>query len=163
MSQALALAVIAGIISGALGLAPLLGSFALVLLSYFVQLPLMLVGLTLGLAAALVAAFSAVLVSGFIAGPLAALIFAIAFALPAVWVVRQALLSRQEPEAGIIWYPPGLILAQLAVMAVLVLAFAFFAFTGQPGGLVGAIEAVLAMALEQLSAATGQPPPDAAL
>ena len=163
MSQALALAVLAGIVSGALGLAPLLGSFALVLLSYFVQLPLMLAGLTMGLAAAMVAALSATLVSGFIAGPLAAVIFAIAFALPSVWVVRQALLSRQDPGAGLIWYPPGMILAQLAVMAVLALAFAFIAFNGQPGGLVGAIETVLALALEQLSAATGQPSPDAAL
>lgn len=162
MSQVLALAVLAGIISGALGLAPLTGSFGLVLLSYFVQLPIMLAGLTMGLAAALVAALTAAIISTLIAGLLPALIFLVALALPALWVVRQALLSRQD-QGSLVWYPPGAILAQLTVMAVLALALAFFAFMGQPGGLPGAIEVMLIQAFEQLSAAAGQPAPDAAL
>lgn len=162
MSQALALAVLAGIISGGLGLAPLSGSFGLVLLSYFVQLPLMLAGLTMGLAAALIAIVTAVTVSALIAGPLPAMIFAIAFALPVLLVVRQALLSRQDQQHGVVWYPPGLILAQLTVMAITALALAFLAFMGQPGGLLGIIETVLAQAFGQLSEITGQPAPDAA-
>lgn len=162
MSQVLALAVLAGIVSGALGLAPLTGSFGLVLVSYFVQLPIMLAGLTMGLAAALVAALTAVIISALTAGFLPAVIFFAALAFPALLVVRQALLSRQD-QAGVVWYPPGLILAQLTVMAVLGLAFAFLAFMGQPGGLPGAIETVLIQAFEQISAAAGQPPPDAAV
>ncbi len=160
MSQALALAVLAGIISGALGLAPISGSIALVLVSYFVLLPMMLAGLTLGLAAALVAAVSAILLNGVIAGILPALIFAAAFALPALLVVRQALLSRQDQAEGLIWYPPGLILAQLTVLAVLLLVLAFFAFMGRPDGLMGVIEAVLVDAIQQISEAAGQPAPD---
>ncbi len=162
MSQALALAVLAGVISGGLGLAPLSGSFGLVLISYFVQLPIMLVGLTMGLASALVAAATAVIISTLIAGLLPALIFLVAFVLPALWVVRQALLSRQDQQAGLIWYPPGLIVAQLTVMAVLGLTLAFLAFMGQPGGLPGAIETMLVQGFEQLSAAAGQPMPDVA-
>jgi len=160
MSQALALAVLAGIISGALALAPLTGSLALVLISYFVQLPMMLAGLTMGLAAAIVAALAAIVLSGLMAGIYTALIFAVAFALPALLVVRQALLSQQDQEAGLIWYPPGEILAQLTVMVVLALAAAFFAFSGQPGGLLGFIETMLAEAIEQLTSATEQPPMD---
>lgn len=157
MSQALALAVLAGIISGALALAPLTGSFALLLISYFVQLPMMVAGLTMGLTAALIAALAAIVLNGFIGGIIPALIFAIVFAMPALLVVRQALLSRQDPEAGLIWFPPGMILAQLAVMTVLALAAAFFAFAGQPGGLVGLIETMLSELAEQLTAADGQP------
>ncbi len=160
MSQALALAVLAGIISGALGLAPISGSIALVLVSYFVLLPMMLAGLTMGLTAALIAAVSAIILNGLIAGVLPALIFAIAFALPALLVVRQALLSRQDPAEGVVWYPPGLILAQLTVVAVVLLAAAFFAFMGQPDGLLGIIEAVLVDAIQQISEAAGQPSPD---
>lgn len=163
MSQALALAVLAGIISGGLGLAPLSGSFGLVLISYFVQLPILLAGLTMGMASAIIAVVTAGVISTLIAGLLPALIFLAVFALPSLWVVRQALLSRQDQQAGLIWYPPGPILAQLAVMAVLALALAFFAFMGQPGGLPGAIEVMLVQAFEQLSAAAGQPAPEAAI
>ncbi|MGI9418151.1 MAG: DUF2232 domain-containing protein [Geminicoccaceae bacterium] len=159
MSQALALAVLAGVISGGLGLAPLSGSFGLILVSYFVQLPIMLAGLTMGLPSAIVAVVTAGIISTLIAGLLPAFIYLAAFALPALWVVRQALLSRQD-QAGLVWYPPGLILAQLTVMAVLAIAFAFFAFMGQPGGLLGVIETMLTQAFEELSAAAGQSAPD---
>jgi hypothetical protein len=157
MSQALALAVLAGIVSGALGLAPLSGSVAFILVSYFVQLPMMLAGLTMGLAAALVAALAAILLSALIGGVLAALVFAVAFALPALLLVRQALLSRQDPAAGLVWYPPGFILAELTVLAVLGLALAFVALMGADGGLVGFIESMLAEAIDQFTLATGQP------
>ena len=165
MSQALAIAVLAGIISGALGLAPLLGSVVMVVISYFVQLPLMLVGLTMGFAAAIVASMAAIGLNALIAGPLPALIFGVAFAMPSLLLVRQALLSRQDEadqdeNAGLIWYPPGLILALLTAMAVLTLAFVFLAFSGQPGGLVGFIEAMLIEVIEQLSAASNSPLPD---
>lgn len=161
MPQALALAVLAGIISGGLALAPLAGSIALMLLAYFVQLPIMLAGLTLGLAAALVAVAAAALVNGLIAGLLPALIFLAVFAAPTLLVVRQALLSQQQSN-GTIWYPPGLILAQLTVMATLGIALAFAAFMDQPDGLLGVIETTLAETIGQLSAATGQPVPDLA-
>lgn len=160
MSQALALAVLAGIVSGGLGLAPVLGSFGLVLISYFVQLPMILVGLTMGLSAALIAAATATVLSALIAGPMPALIFVIAFALPSLLVVRQGLLSRQD-QTGLVWFPPGLILAQLTVMAVLTLALAFFAFSSQPGGLIGVIETMMREVFEQIGAAAGQPFPEA--
>jgi hypothetical protein len=159
MSQALALAVLAGIVSGGLGLAPLSGSLGFVLVSYFVQLPLMLAGLTMGLAAALIACMAAMVLNGLIGGVLPALIFGVAFAAPALLVVRQALLSRQD-QSGLVWYPPGLILAHLALLTVVVLALAFLALSGQPGGLLGTIETVLLEGAALVSEAAGQPAPD---
>ena len=158
MSQALAFAVLAGIVSGSLALAPLSGSISLVLLAYFVQLPLMLAGLTMGLAAAIVATLSATLINGAIAGLLPALIFLVILGLPALLLVRQALLSRQQ-AGDLIWYPPGLILAQLTAMAAAGIALAFVVFIGQPGGLLGAIETFLADAIAELSNAASRPVP----
>ncbi len=159
MSQALALAVLAGIISGGLALLPLTGSIGLVLLGYFVQLPLMLTGLTMGLMAALIAVVCAALVNALIAGPIAALIFFIAFALPAIVVVRQALLSRAA-SGDTVWYPPGLILGILTAMATLGLVIGFAMFMGQPGGLLGVIDRSLTEAIREITEAAGQGVPD---
>jgi len=159
MSQALALAVLAGIISGGLGLLPLTGSIGLVFLGYFVQLPLMLAGLTMGLMATIIAVAGAVLVNMVIVGPIAALIFFAAFSLPALVVVRQALLSRAENGATV-WYPPGLILAVLTAIATFGVVLSFAAFMGQPGGLLGVIDRSLTEAIRELTEATGQSLPD---
>lgn len=159
MSQAIALAVLAGIISGGLALLPLTGAISLLFLGYFVQLPLMLTGLTMGLIAAVVAVFSAVLVNLFIVGPIASLIFCIVFAVPAIVVVRQALLSRTE-NGTTAWYPPGLILAWLTVIAAVALVGGFALFMGRPGGLLGVIDLSLTEAITQLTEAAGQEVPD---
>ena len=161
MSQALALAVLAGIISGGLALMPLTGSIGLVFIGYFVQLPLMLAGLTMGLMASIIAVASAALVNLFIIGPVGALIFFIAFALPVLVVVRQALLSRVENGATV-WYPPGLILALLTAIATFGLILAFMMFMGQPGGLLGVIDRSLTEAIRDITDATGQSLPDLA-
>ncbi len=161
MSQALAFAVLAGIISGGLGLLPLTGSIGLMFLGYFVQLPLMLAGLTMGFTATMIAVASAILVNMVIVGPIAAFIFFIAFSLPAIVVVRQALLSRVE-NGTTVWYPPGLILALLTAIAAFGVALAFAAFMGQPGGLLGVIDRSLTEAIRELTAATGQSLPDLA-
>lgn len=159
MSQALALAVLAGVISGALALLPLTGSISVLFLGYFVQLPLMLAGLTMGLTATMIAVASAVLLNAVIAGLITAPIYLMAFALPALLVVRQALLSREENGATI-WYPPGQILAQLTAIATAGLVLAFVAFTGEDGGLLGVIDRSLTGAIEGLMGTAGQTIPD---
>ena len=159
MSQALALAVLAGIISGGLALLPLTGSIGLVFLGYFVQLPLMLAGLTMGFMATIIAVASAALISVVMVGPAAALIFFIAFALPCLVVIRQALLSRVE-NGTTVWYPPGLILALLTAIATFGVVLGFAAFMGQPGGLLGVIDRSLTEAIQDLTAAAGQSLPD---
>lgn len=151
MPQAIGLVVLAGLISAGLFLALLTGLPGMVLLAYLVQLPLMFIGLTMGLTGSVVAMVVAVLVIGVIAGAVAAVIYAMVQGLPALVVVRQALLRRQT-GAGVEWYPPGLLLAQLTVVAALGIAAAFFLFLGEPGGLYGAIEGFLTTALSDLGA-----------
>ncbi len=161
MPQAFALAVLAGTVSGGMALLPLTGSFALIFLGYFVQLPLMLAGLTMGLMATIIAAVSATMLIALIVGPFGALIFLAALAVPAVIVVRQALLSRTV-NGNTEWYPPGLILALLTVFAAAGLVLGFVMFLDEPGGLLGMIDRSLTEAIEQLTEAAGQSVPDMA-
>ena len=76
----------------------LTGVPGMVLFAYFVQLPLMFVGLAMGLTASVVAVASALLINGVIAGAVATMIYGLIQALPALIVVRQALLSRQQGQ-----------------------------------------------------------------
>ena len=96
MPQILGLAVLAGVVSSALFLCLLTGVPGMVLFAYFVQLPLMFAGLAMGLTASMVAVASALLINGLIAGAVATMIYGVIQALPALIVVRQALLARQD-------------------------------------------------------------------
>jgi Predicted membrane protein (DUF2232) len=151
MPQTLGLAVLAGVVSSALFLCLLTGVPGMVLFAYFVQLPLMLAGLAMGLTASMVAVASALLINGVIAGAVATMIYGLIQALPALIVVRQALLSRQDGQS-VEWYPPGLLLAQLTCVAGLGIGLAFLLLLDHPGGLQGAIEAFLASALVEMGA-----------
>ncbi len=151
MPQILGLAVLAGVVSSALFLCLLTGVPGMVLFAYFVQLPLMLAGLAMGLTASMVAVASALLINGLIAGAVATLIYGVIQALPALIVVRQALLARQD-GGNVEWYPPGLLLAQLTCVAGLGIGLAFLLLLDHPGGLQGAIEAFLASALVEMGA-----------
>lgn len=160
MPQTLGLAVLAGVVSSTLFLCLLTGVPGMVLFAYFVQLPLMLAGLAMGLTASVVAVASALLINGVIAGAVAALIYGAIQAVPALIVVRQALLSRQQGQ-DIEWYPPGLLLAQLTCVAGLGIGLAFLMLLDHPGGLQGAIEAFLASALVEMGAIEAEAVPSA--
>jgi hypothetical protein len=160
MPQTIGLVVLAGVVSAAFFLALLTGLPGMVVLAYLVQLPLLFIGFTMGLTGSVVALGAAVVVVGLIAGAVAALIYAMVQGLPALVVVRQALLNRPGGE-GVEWYPTGLVLAQLTVIAALGIAVAFVLFLGEPGGLRGAIEGFLTTALTELGAldaGAGVPP-----
>ncbi|MGH6917775.1 MAG: DUF2232 domain-containing protein [Geminicoccaceae bacterium] len=162
MPQTLGLAVLAGVASSALFLCLLTGVPGMVLFAYFVQLPLMFAGLAMGLTASMVAVAGALLINGVIAGAIAAVIYGLIQALPALIVVRQALLSRQQGE-DVEWYPPGLLLAQLTCLAALGIGLAFFLLLDHPGGLQGAIEEFLASALVEMGAIEAEAVPSAEL
>jgi hypothetical protein len=149
MPQVIGLAVLAGLISSALFLSLVSGVPGMVGFAYFVQLPLLLVGLSLGPAASALAAASACLTGGLIAGFMAAVVYGLVQALPALVVVRQALLSRQG-EHGAEWFPPGVLLAQLTILATLGIGVTYVLMLDQPGGLPGMIEATLTLMLESL-------------
>ncbi len=151
MPQTLGLAILAGVVSAGLFLCLLTGVPGMVLFAYFVQLPLMFAGLAMGLTASAVAIVGALLINGVIAGAVATAIYGLVQALPALIVVRQALLSRQQGKA-VEWYPPGLLLAQLTCLAALGIGLVFLMLLDHPGGLQGAIEDFLTEALAGLGA-----------
>lgn len=161
MPQTVGLAVLAGVVSSALFLCLLTGVPGMVLFAYFVQLPLVFAGLAMGLTASMVAVAGALLINGVIAGAVATAIYALVQALPALIVVRQALLSRNEGQT-VEWYPPGRLLSQLTGLAALGVALAYFMLLDYPGGLQGAIEEFLMSALADLGAVEMQavPPPE---
>ncbi|MEZ5866843.1 MAG: hypothetical protein R3D25_23230 [Geminicoccaceae bacterium] len=75
------------------------------LFAYFVQLPLLFVGLSFGLAPAGLASFgSAGLVMAF-GGGIAALVFIVIQVAPCLLTTRQALLSRVGQDGKTEWYP----------------------------------------------------------
>ena len=140
-------ALAAGVASALLYLSILSGSPGSFVLAYFSQAPLFLTGLALGLVPASIACGIA-LVGLVAATELAtAALFVLLTALPVLYVVRQALQSRQDPSGNAEWYPPGLILGGLTVYGLVLLGAAELYYAGTPGGLEAAarhyIEAVL--------------------
>tara|TARA_B100000676_G_scaffold305066_1_gene358472 strand:+ start:244 stop:1182 length:939 start_codon:yes stop_codon:yes gene_type:complete len=96
-----------GVISALLYALVTHGSIGGVLLAYFCQLPLFVIGLSLGTTASVIA--GAIAAAGIIAvsGVLGAFIFFLLNAAPVVLLVRQGLLSRTDAHENIEWYPPG--------------------------------------------------------
>jgi hypothetical protein len=142
-----AFAIVAGLVSAGLYLSLLSGLPGMVVIAYFVQLPLMVTGFCLGAGATVMAAAGGIVATGLIAGIVAAALFAVIQSAPAVFVVRQALLSR-EVDGRTEWFPAGLLLAQLTIVAALAVVVGFVAFLGEPEGLKGAVESYLIAALE---------------
>lgn len=141
MSKTTVIALVGGVASAFLFVALLTGSPAAMLFVYMVPLPLFLVGLSQGLAAAAIAAVSATAVTGAVGGLSLAMIFAVVIALPILFVVRQALLSRPGPDGKTEWYPPGLLLGWLTGLAAAALAFIVLIQWGGGGDLPDAIRA----------------------
>ena len=83
------------------------------LFAYFVQLPLLFVGLALGVPHAGLTVLLAVALVGLLGGWLAAAFYLVLESLPSLLVTRLALLSRRTGDGGIEWYPPGLLVGQL--------------------------------------------------
>ena len=151
MPQVIGLAVLAGLISSTLFLSLSSGLPGMVLLAYFVQLPLLFIGLSLGLTASVIAVAGAILVCALLAGLVGAGLFLLVQAVPAMVVIRQSLLARRA-NGALEWYPPGLVLAQLTALAAVAISATFVLMLGQPGGLEGAISDFLSSALAELGA-----------
>jgi len=133
MRQALLISFGGGALCAVLYLSVLLGGPGAILLSYFSQLPLYLVGLALGTVPVLTAAAAATLFIALAGGLLGAGLFALLSGVPAVLVVRQALLSRTDADGRAQWYPTGRLAALLAVLASTVFVLAALAFSGEAG------------------------------
>ena len=87
----------------------------------------------------------------------AALGYALLHALPALFTVRQALLRRTD-QGRTEWFPVGLLLTQLTVLAGLGVLVAFVLLGGRPGGLPGFIEEHLRVGLSEVGLLEGTTP-----
>jgi hypothetical protein len=148
MPHPLGIAALCGLISGALFLSLLFGLPGM-LLVYFAQLPVLFAGLTLGLTGSGIAVIGAIAMIGMMVGMAAALGYALLHALPALFTVRQALLRRDD-RGQTEWFPIGLLLTQLTVLAGIGVVLAFLLLGGEPGGLPGFIEQHLRAGLTEL-------------
>ena len=148
MPHPLGVAVLCGLLSAVLFVSLLLGLPGM-LLVYFAQLPVLFAGLTLGLSASAIAVVGAVVVIGLMLSMAAALGYALLHALPALFTVRQALLYRTD-QGKTEWFPAGLLLTQLTLLAGAGVILAFLLLGSEPGGLPGFIEAHLREGLTDL-------------
>lgn len=134
MAPTLLLAACGGLASAVLYMSALVGSTGALILVYLAPLPLMVLGLGLGLASILLGGVAAAAGIAVVAGPVAGLAYAATNLLPALVVVRQALLTRTGPDGNLEWYPPGLLMAWLTALGVAMLvAGALFSADGADG------------------------------
>jgi len=115
MSKQLLTAVGAGAASVLIALPMVSGSPFGFMLYYVAALPLYLAGLALGPTAGLIAAFSSVVLAGLLGGSVLAGVFGLSHALPAVMIIRRALMQAPVPPNGNgDWYPAGRLIAGLS-------------------------------------------------
>jgi hypothetical protein len=140
----------AGVASAVLQAAPLTGSLSAIMLWYFAQLPLFLVGLSLGTGAGVVAGGVATVLLALFGGIMFA-ISSMAFHAPAILVARQAMLSRPDGQGGVEWYPPGRLLVGMIGAAALLFFAALLWGASESGGLEAIMRAHVAEALKNLT------------
>ncbi len=129
-TNALLLAICAGLISAVVFASATTGPMLLRLVLFFLTpLSLYLAGLGLGPAHAAIAAATATLSVLLVTNPAAATLYGISEAVPAVIMSRLALLSRGD-EAAREWYPIGRIIAAAALMSGAFAAMMLFAMSG---------------------------------
>jgi len=150
MARQALIAVGAGLTSALASLAFIAGApFALTLV-YLAPLPMMMAGLALGFRATVFGSLAGFMTIGMFGGMTSAAIFGLVHALPALMVVNLALMKREPPEGGTVWFPPGPIAAMLAVLGAGFLVSAALMVASGPG-LQGLITAHLGEAFTMMA------------
>jgi hypothetical protein len=145
---AAAIAVAFGGAGAGLFLTLLLGTPGAMILFYLMQLPLFVTGLWLGTGAAAIAGTTACVVLLLASGMMAVIAFAALAAGPIVLLVRQALLARQGPDAGLHWYPAGLLAAWLTALGLAEIGGAVLVLGG-PRSALATLSSHIAQALDR--------------
>ena len=125
MPKYVLIAIAGGLLTALLHLSTETGNPGTLIFAYFTLLPLFMVGLAKGLAAVAISGTIALVVTGVAVKFTVAVMFALAYAVPAVAMVRMALVKRQTPEGTTEWYPAGRMMSWLTGYS----AAALIAFT----------------------------------
>jgi len=146
-----AIAVGAGLASALAFLFAGSGTLFGMLLTYFAQLPLFLVALSLGAPASMAASAAGVLTVVILAGGIfSGLAYVLFNAVPVFVFVRQALLSQTDQQGVVHWYPAGLLLGWLTAAGAALLTIAAVWLAVQPAGLEGTVTTYVETILEQV-------------
>lgn len=137
------IAVAAGLLSALLFLSARWSILGALVLEFFAPISLIAAGLALGLAASLIAGAAAALAVVLVTDLPALVIFATADAVPALMIVRFALLSREDANGAVEWYPPGHLLVWITALGIAFFLAAAIITGFQPGGLQARISALL--------------------
>ena len=156
MRQDLWITALAAAASAALYLSLTLGMLGAPFFAYFVQLPLLFVGLSIGLSSGTLAGLGSLGVVIVFGGSIAALVFVVVQVAPSLLTVRQALLNRQGQDGSVEWYPPGLVLGQLVLYAAVVMVLALVWVRLVTGSIEVAFTTAIAQVLEQMGATGDQ-------
>ncbi len=112
------ISVAAGLLSAVLYLSTKWSILGALIFALFSPLPLFATGLGLGLAAGVAAALTATIAVALVANFMGVAVFAIAYVAPPLMVVRFALLHRTAADGTTEWYPPGRLLAWIALFGI---------------------------------------------
>ena len=152
MPRTMIFAVLAGVASGVVFIAPMYESVLGMLFINFTHLPLFLVGLGLGTVAVGVAALTGTVFVGVAHGVGPLLSFLAIIALPTALAVRQALLWRKADDGKVAWYPPGRLLALMVCYGAAAFILLYMVMgNDNTGGGIGMIESMRALLDEMFS------------
>jgi hypothetical protein len=136
--------------SAALYLSLTVGVLGAPFFAYFVQLPLLFIGLSLGLSSASLAGLGSLGIVIVFGGSVAALVFLVVQLGPSLLTIRHALLNRRAADGAEEWYPPGLIIGHLVIYAAVVLVLALLWVWFATGSIETAFAAAIAQVMGQL-------------
>lgn len=153
MGRAAAFTALAGLASAVLFLSLIFGATGAPALLYFVQLPLLLAGLGLGFQSAVAAAAGAGLLVTLLGDLVLLAVFALVEVVPALILVRAALLWRATPDGGREWFPAGLVVGRLVLYTLLAGTLGLLWLDSSSGGL----EALFGRIAGQVATGTGDP------
>ena len=148
-----AFALLAALASAVIFASVLTGSFLGILVGYFTNLPVMAVGLSLGVTNAAIAALAGTAAVALFGGLSLAVPYGLLFALPALVLVRQALLRRPASAGTVEWYPGGYLAVWLVGLAALLFGGTLALLSREEGGVAAALSQLLTSALGKLGPA----------
>ena len=127
------------------------GTPASLILVYFAQLPLMLIGLSFGSASGIIAGATGIIALFVAGGAIISGGFAVGSAFPSALVSRQALLSRSTADGQIEWYPLGSVLAWLVLWGATVTSVILLVLFSQQHDFPATLQVLLSSTLEKMA------------
>ena len=151
MAQYWLLAIGGGVVSTIIYVLAGHGAFGGMLLAYFAPLPVLAVGLGLGATAGAVSSIAATLIMLVVGGFMAAAVYALMNAIPAIILLRQAMLSRTNDQGDQEWYPAGNLIVAASTIAALMFTIGAFWFASTPIGLEDTVRTFVANLVQQMA------------